>query len=75
MPQSEPDPLDRVIGANMKRLRVSRGLSQTDLGACLPVTQQQIQKYENGVNGTSAADLARLAVALRCSLEDFFEVR
>jgi len=75
MPQSEPDPLDRIIGANIKRLRVSRGLSQAELGACLPVTYQQIQKYENGVNSVSAADLGRLTVALKCSIEEFFEVQ
>ncbi|UWU76014.1 helix-turn-helix domain-containing protein [Bradyrhizobium huanghuaihaiense] len=37
-----------------------------------PVTFQQIQKYENGLSRIAAADLARLAVALRCQLVDFF---
>jgi transcriptional regulator with XRE-family HTH domain len=49
-------------------------MTQTELGGYLPVTFQQVQKYERGVSSASAANLARLAVALSCCLNDFFEV-
>lgn len=36
-------------------------MTQAELGAYLPVLFQQIQKHEKGINGISAADLARVA--------------
>jgi transcriptional regulator with XRE-family HTH domain len=50
-------------------------MTQTELGGYLPVTFQQIQKYERGVNSVSAASLSRLAVALSCGLNEFFEAK
>ena len=64
--------LDRLIGANIKRLRIARELTQGKLGEYLGVTFQQIQKYESGKNSISAASLAVLAVALKCRMEEFF---
>lgn len=75
MTRPSPDPFDRIIGANMRRLRRAKGMSQAELGACLPVTFQQIQKYEKGLNSVSASALAICAVALGCSITEFFEVR
>jgi transcriptional regulator with XRE-family HTH domain len=75
MARVQPDPLDRIIGANMRRLRRARDMTETELGNYLPVTFQQIQKYEKGMNSISAADLARLAVGLNCSINEFFAVR
>lgn len=74
MTEPELDPLDRIIGANIRRLRLARDMSQSQLGGFLPVTIQQIQKYESGKNGISAADLGRLAVALRCTLDELFRL-
>ncbi|MCP3439814.1 helix-turn-helix domain-containing protein [Bradyrhizobium sp. CCGUVB14] len=73
MPRSQRDTFDRIIGANMRRLRLARDMSQAELGAYLPVTSRQIQKYERAISRVAAADLARLAFALRCRLEDFFK--
>ena len=65
--------LNRVIGANLKRLRTARGLSQARLAARLGVTFQQLQKYENGRDRISAVSLAVLAAALECRFEEFFQ--
>jgi len=57
MSRRQPNVLDRIIGANMRRLRLAREMSQAELGAHLPVTSQQIQKYEQAINKVAAADL------------------
>ena len=72
MTPEERSAIDRIIGANIRRLRRARGVTQTRLGGFLSVSFQQIQKYEKGSTGISAANLARLAVALKCDLDEFF---
>lgn len=42
--------IDTTVGANIKRIRQSRGLSQERVAELLGVTFQQIQKYEKGQN-------------------------
>ncbi|MFN4169981.1 MAG: helix-turn-helix domain-containing protein [Pannonibacter phragmitetus] len=42
--------IDTTVGANIKRIRQSRGLSQEKVAELLGVTFQQIQKYEKGQN-------------------------
>lgn len=58
------DPVDVLIGRRVRRLRVARGLSQTELGQAINVTFQQIQKYEAGTNRIAASTLLRIARAL-----------
>jgi transcriptional regulator with XRE-family HTH domain len=42
--RAEIDPLNRIIDGNMRRLRLARGMTQTELSAYVSVTQQQLQK-------------------------------
>jgi DNA-binding XRE family transcriptional regulator len=50
--------IDVEVGINLREHRIRAGLSQTDLGAKIGVTFQQIQKYENGSNdGAITCDL------------------
>jgi|GEM_PF-7011281 len=58
------DPIDAIIGRRVRRLRVARGLSQTELGAAVDVTFQQTQTYEAGTNPIAASTLVRIAAAL-----------
>ncbi|GAA0655518.1 helix-turn-helix domain-containing protein [Brevundimonas lenta] len=58
------DPVDRYVGERIRAERMAAGLTQTQLGAAVGVTFQQIQKYERGVNRVSASTLARAAKAL-----------
>lgn len=44
------DVVDATVGANIKRIRQSRGMSQEKVADILGVTFQQIQKYEKGTN-------------------------
>ena len=48
-----PIPADTRFGHRMRERRMILGMSQTELGAALGVTFQQIQKYERGVNRVS----------------------
>ena len=74
MPPKLPasDPVDVHIGSRLRSERQARGLSQTELGAALGVTFQQVQKYERGVNRVSASTLFRAATALGLPIAAFF---
>jgi len=65
--------IDQAIGRNIRRQRIKKGLSQAGLGAAIGVTFQQIQKYETGMNRTSAARLFGIAQALGVPVAAFFE--
>lgn len=59
-----PDQIDIEVGAALRRIRLHRGLSQSDLGQAIGVTFQQIQKYERGANRVSASMLVKAARTL-----------
>jgi PAS domain S-box-containing protein len=64
---------DTRFGHRMRERRMTLGMSQTELGAAIGVTFQQIQKYERGVNRVSAGALQKLAATLRVPITYFFD--
>jgi transcriptional regulator with XRE-family HTH domain len=72
MTQRSGDPRDAEIGKRVRTLRLQRGLSQTELGALINVTFQQVQKYEKGTNRISAGRLQRIAEVLSVPVSFFF---
>ena len=66
-------PLDAMVGARIRMLRVNRGISQTTLAERIGVTFQQVQKYERGANRVGASRLAQIASVLDVSVGEFFE--
>ena len=68
-----PIAADTRFGHRMRERRMTLGMSQTELGAALGVTFQQIQKYERGVNRVSAATLQKLAATLKVPISYFFD--
>jgi transcriptional regulator with XRE-family HTH domain len=66
-------PLDAMLGARLRTLRVSRGISQAVLAEKIGVSFQQVQKYERGANRVGANRLARIAAVLDVSVTEFFE--
>src|SRR5689334_4789026 len=64
---------DTRFGHRMRERRMMLGMSQTELGAALGVTFQQIQKYERGVNRVSAGTLQKLAATLKVPITYFFD--
>lgn len=59
--------MDVAIGQRLRSYRKARKLTQTDLGAGLGVTFQQIQKYENGRNRISGSRLIEVCKLLDVS--------
>ena len=64
---------DREIGARIRRMRRSLGLTQQDLALAAGVSYQQIQKYERGTNRVSPSRLFLISMALETSPLSFFE--
>lgn len=65
------DGLDISIGINLRNIRESKHLTQTEIGYVLKVTPQQIAKYEAGINRISASNLYRLACYYDKNMNDF----
>ena len=64
---------DRVVGANIRRLRIIRGMSQMDMASHFDMSYQQFQKVEAGVNRIGAGRLFELARLLTCEVSAFYE--
>ncbi len=59
-------PIDQAIGARLRLMRMSRNLSQSELGDAVDVTFQQIQKYEKGTNRVSISTLKLMCKVMDC---------
>ncbi len=64
--------IDILVGGNLRRIRLSRGMPQTGIAKALGLSFQQIQKYENGSNRISASRLWELAGLLEVEVKEFF---
>jgi|TARA_R110000744_G_scaffold106788_2_gene203169 transcriptional regulator with XRE-family HTH domain len=64
MSPTEPNSIDKEIGARLKRIRVKAGMSQTHVATAIGVSFQQLQKYETAANRISVSKLVMLAKAL-----------
>ncbi len=64
--------IDITIGRNIRTRRVVHGWTQTDVGAKLGVSYQQVQKYETGRDALRPARLKQLAELFDCSIYDLF---
>ena len=68
-----PDPVDQIVGANIRQRRHELKISQEALATGLDLTFQQVQKYESGANRVSSSKLFRAAKILRCNVTDLFK--
>lgn len=64
---------DRIIGANVRRLRIERRLSLAEFSISLGVSHQQLQKYETGANRLSAGLVPQVAARLHVPIIALFE--
>lgn len=62
--------IDKQTGANLKSLRRAAGMTQSNLGAALKITFQQVQKYEKGSNRISLSAAASMCNAIGCDMSD-----
>jgi transcriptional regulator with XRE-family HTH domain len=63
---------NRLIGMRIRERRTMLGLSQRQLGELVGITNQQVLKYERGINNVSAGRLYEIAHELGVPLEYFF---
>jgi transcriptional regulator with XRE-family HTH domain len=63
----------KVIGSKIYELRKANGLTRKIFANKLGITQQQLHKYENGVNRVSAGRLAQVATILDVDIKVFYE--
>ena len=63
--------LDKIIGANIRKIRQSKLVSQMALSEELDISFQQLQKYEKGVNRVSASKLFLISEYLKVPVSDF----
>lgn len=65
--------VDVQVGARVRAHRRLLGMTQSDLGAALGVSFQQIQKYEKGTNRIGASRLHDIASILRIPVSMLFD--
>lgn len=65
------DNIKKKIGINLKRLRLSRGLKQSELAELVGVEDKTISRIEVGGNYPSIDLLVRISKALNYELTDF----
>ncbi|MBG5909441.1 helix-turn-helix domain-containing protein [Providencia stuartii] len=61
------------IGIKIKTRRKELGLSGADLAKKLNISQQQVSRYENGINKIPLNHLVSIAIALKCPIDWFFQ--
>ena len=62
---------DKIIGLQIRKIRLMRKISQMRLANILNVSFQQVQKYENGKNLVSYKNLLKIAEYLDISIDYF----
>lgn len=60
--------INKIIGDNIRRLRLAAGLSQGDLAELIGTTPQRLSKYETGRDGMGKLYMERLCRALKVDL-------
>jgi transcriptional regulator with XRE-family HTH domain len=73
MPQKPPNPIDVHVGARIRMARTERKISRITLGEAIGLTDQQIQKYETGINRIGASRLHRICAVLEIPVSYLFE--
>ena len=64
----------KMIGANLRYIRIAKDLTQTKVSHAIDVTFQQMQKYEAGTNCINAWRLVQLANFFKVSVSDILDV-
>ena len=61
--------------SKLARVRIARGLTQTQLAEMMGCTQADISRWERGPHAMGSRRLAQIARALECRIEDIIEVQ
>lgn len=63
---------ERIVGANVRRLRKAKGLSQETLAGDAGIAMRHLGRIERGEGNPTVAVLARLAEVLGVHPTDFY---
>lgn len=69
------DDINQYAARQLRNLRTTTGLSQTQLGREMRISSQQVQKYEWGINRMSVGKLFLFAEAFDVPVTVFFPAR
>ena len=64
---------NKLIGTRVKMLRITKGISQTELAKQIGVTQTHLSNIKNGRAGLTIPNLIKLHEALATPISSFFE--
>ncbi|HSQ98018.1 MAG TPA: helix-turn-helix transcriptional regulator [Rickettsiales bacterium] len=70
---NDEEKINKSIGEKIAVFRETKRLSRTKLSKILGITQQQLNKYEKGINRISAAKLALIAKQFQCDILYFYD--
>lgn len=65
---------DAVVGRNLRRLRLARGLSQEQLAGEAELAMRHLGRIERAESSATAQILGRLAKALEIGPDEFFRL-
>jgi DNA-binding XRE family transcriptional regulator len=63
----------KIIGLQLKKIRLMRGYTQTRVAKAINITFQQLQKYERGTNECKAINLKKLSEYFDVSFDYFIK--
>ena len=63
----------KIVGLQLKKIRLMRGYTQTRVAKAINITFQQIQKYEKGTNECKAINLKKLSEYFDVSFDYFIK--
>ena len=61
----------KIVGLQLKKIRLMRGYTQTRVAKAINITFQQIQKYEKGTNEVKSISLKKLSEFFNVSFDYF----
>jgi transcriptional regulator with XRE-family HTH domain len=73
MSPSPRNPVDHLVGANLRRLRLRKDMTQQVLATKLGVTFLLLKKFESGAERIGATRLAHASKVLGVPIQGFFE--
>lgn len=68
------DSIPKLVGNRIKQLRISSGLTQTELAELVGKDRQYLYKIEKGKVTPNVVTISALAIALEVPLKDFFDL-
>lgn len=66
--------IHELLALNLRRIRVSKGISQDELALRAGVERAYVGHIERAAKNPTVQTLAKLATGLECEVRDFFEI-